>query len=116
MRTLLLDLDTWDLCLDKAGQIALANGAYGIAQDVANATRLFTDDAWYDPERGIPHFAIELGHKPSISVLRNRIRQAALTVEGVVDADVKIEGVTDRNLTGSIDLTLTTGEEASVAL
>ena len=115
MRTLLLD-DTWDITLDSAGQIAVTSGSYGIAQDVANATRLFTDDAWYDPERGIPHFDLELGHKPSLSVVRNRFRQAALIVEGVIDADVQIEGVTDRELTGSINLTLATGETADVVI
>lgn len=116
MRSLMLDLEEWDLMLDPAGQIAVTEGAYAIAQNVANATRLFTDDAWYDPDRGVPHFDLELGHKPGLSVVRNRLRQAAMTVEGVVDADVQIEGVTDRNLTGNIELTLATGEVADVAI
>jgi len=116
MRSLAIDQDTWDLMLDSSGQIAVTSGAYAIAQNVANATRLFTNDAWYDRQRGIPHFLLELGHKPSLSVVRNRFRQAALSVEGVIDADVQIEGITDREMTGSIELTLATGEVADVAI
>ena len=116
MRTLTLDLDTWDIGVNSAGQIALSNGPYAIAQDVANACRLFTNDAYYDPRRGVPHFSIELGRIPNPSMLREKIRQAALSVEGVVDA--KIEQLTlndDRVLTGDIRLTLVTGETANVA-
>ena len=43
--TLMLDPDEWDLILDDGGQIVDTAGAYGIAQNVANAVRLFTDDA-----------------------------------------------------------------------
>ena len=115
MRSLLLDTDTWDLTLDKAGQIVQTDGAYCIAQNVSNAIRLFTNDAWYDPDRGIPHFAIELGESsPSISVLRSRIRKAAIEVDGVDDATVTIEGLTERTVTGSILLQLDTGETAEV--
>ena len=114
-RSLLLGLDTWDLCLDGAGQIATTSGPYATAQNVANATRLFTNDAWYDPDKGVPHFNTELGQRPSLSVVRNRIRKAALTVPGILNADVQVEGVTDREMTGNIALTLATGENADVA-
>lgn len=116
MRTLTLDLDTWDIGVDAAGQIAVSSGPYAIAQDVANACRLFTNDAWFDPKKGVPHFSIELGRIPNPSMLREKLRQAALSVEGV--ADVKIENLTlndDRVLTGDIRLTLVTGETANVA-
>lgn len=115
MRTLTLDLDTWDISIDSAGQIAVSTGPYAIAQDVANACRLFTDDAYYDPRRGVPHFSIELGRIPNGAMLRQKLRQAALSVEGV--ADVRFENliINDRVLTGDIRLTLTTGETANVA-
>ena len=114
MRTLFLDQDTWDLALDGAGQIKVTSGPYAIAQNVANACRLFTNDAWYDPDKGIPHFAIDLGQRPSVAVVRNRIRKASLSVEGVANADVQVEGVTDRNMTGNIALTLEDGTQADV--
>lgn len=115
MRTLTLDLDTWDIGVDSAGQIAVSSGPYAIAQDVANACRLFTDDAWYDPRRGIPHFSIELGRIPNAAMLRQKLRQAALSVEGVADAKIESLTINDRVLTGDIRLTLTTGETANVA-
>ena len=45
--TLLLS-DDWDLMLDSGGNIRTATGAYGIAQNVANRVRLFTNDAYYN--------------------------------------------------------------------
>lgn len=115
MRTLTLDLETWDIGVDSAGQIAVSSGSYAIAQDVANACRLFTDDAYYDPTRGVPHFSIELGRIPNAAMLRQKLRQAALSVEGVADAKIEQLTINDRVLTGDIRLTLTTGETANVA-
>jgi len=114
MRTLLLDTEDWDLCLNSAGQIQVAGIEYSIAQNVANAIRLFTKDAWFDPDRGIPHFDVDLSQPVNIPLIRNQMLQKALAVEGVADAEVEIYGVTDRELTGRILLTLTTGAKADV--
>ena len=84
--SLLLDAE-WDIQLDASGNIAVTTGDYAVAQNVSNAVRLFTDDAYYDPDRGIPHFAITLGRKPSMSVFRAVVRKAALGVDGVKAAD-----------------------------
>lgn len=126
MRTMLLDLDNWDLRLDSAGQIALTTGAYAIAQNVANAIRLFTNDAYFDPDKGIPHFSIDLGQKPNLAVIRSRLRKAALSVEGVKDVDVQITGIKRvknaengmewNELQGDIKLSLTDGGTASVTI
>lgn len=94
--TLLLDTEAWDLTLDSGGNIATTQDSYGIAQNVANAVRLFTEDAYYDPDRGVPHFLIDLGVTPDMSVVRSRIRRAALTVDGVTEAGVEITNITDR--------------------
>jgi len=110
--TLMLDAD-WDLTLNAGGGIATVSGPYAIAQNVANAVRLFTDDAFFDADKGIPHFSIELGHKPPYSILRTRILEAARGVEGVADATVTFDRY-ERVLGGEILLTLTTGETASV--
>lgn len=117
MHTLLLTED-WDLTLDSAGNIATTTEAYSIAQNVANAIRLFTDDAWYDPDRGIPHFAIDLARMPAMSVFRSRIIAAARSVAGVADATVTITGVNDRNerrLEGYVTITTTDGVTVDVA-
>lgn len=113
--TLFLD-DNWDVTTDGNGNIATVQGAYGVAQNVANAVRLFTNDACFDQTRGIPHFDIELGHVPPLSVLRARIRQAALEVDGVAEAEVTFLSFEGRVLSGEVQITTTTGETASVAV
>jgi hypothetical protein len=126
--SLLLDAE-WDIQLDASGNIAVTTGDYAVAQNVSNAVRLFTDDAYYDPDRGIPHFAITLGRKPSMSVFRAVVRQAALGVDGVKAADVKDitlvrtdtqspdgSSVTPRTLTGDIRLTMEDGETYGISI
>lgn len=110
--TLLLDAQ-WDITTDAGGNIATVSDAYAIAQNVANAVRLFTNDAYFNADRGIPHFQIELGHKPPYSILRTRILQAARAVEGVADATVTFDR-DERKLGGEILLTLTDGTTANV--
>ena len=117
-KTLLLNKD-WDLCLDKAGRIAIAEGAYATAQAVANECRLFTDDAYFEPGRGIPYYLIALGRKLSPSVLRARLRDAAMLVEDVEDVtEVVLESLDTetRRVTGEIQFTSWEGENASVEL
>lgn len=114
--TLYLDPDRWDLSLDGSGRIKVARGDYAAAQDTANAARLFTDDAYYDPGRGIPHFLITLGKNPAVAVLRARLREAALRVDGVTDAVVTQAGIGDRVLGGEIQLTLRSGGTANVEI
>ncbi len=113
--TLLLS-DDWDVSLDASGRIAQAFDAYAVAQNVANAVRLFTDDACFDRRRGLPHFETSLGRRPSLPVLRARARRAALNVDGVADAEVTFLAADDRVLRGDIRLTLDSGETAGVAL
>ncbi|MCH5277769.1 MAG: hypothetical protein J1E80_08050 [Desulfovibrionaceae bacterium] len=112
--TLFLDPDTWDLTLDAGGGIATTSESYGIAQNVANAVRLFTKDAFYNPDRGLPHFLMELGVAPDLSVVRGRIRRAAMSVDGVADASVDITGITNRVMEGKISLTTDAGETVDV--
>ena len=105
--TLYLKPDDWDITLDSSGRISTSAAAYAIAQNVANAVRLFTGEAFFAQDEGIPHFEIELGYtRPALSVLRARIREAALNVEGVLDAVVNFDGVQNRKLTGEILLTV----------
>ena len=117
-KTLLLD-SNWDLCLDKAGRIAVADGAYATAQNVANECRLFTNDAYFETDRGIPYYLIALGKKLSPSVLRARLRDAALLVEDVDEVtEIVLESLDTetRRVTGEIQFTSKEGENASVEL
>lgn len=116
MTTLLLDTTAWDVTLDGAGRIATVAGPYAVAQNVANAVRLFTKDAYFAQADGIPHFALDLGKRPSPAVIRSRVNRAALAVEGVATARTTITRVIDRRLEGEITITTTTGETVNVAL
>lgn len=112
--TLYLQPDSWDITLDSSGRIARSTQAYAIAQNVANAVRLFTGEAFFAQDEGIPHFDIELGKtRPALSVLRARMREAALNVEGVLDAQITLDDVQDRKLTGEILLTVADGDKSS---
>ena len=112
--TLYLTPDNWDITLDSSGRLQTSANAYAIAQTVANAVRLFTNEAFFAMDEGIPHFEIELGYtRPALSVLRARIREAALNVAGVLDAAVNLDGVRDRKLTGEILLTVADEDKSS---
>ena len=93
----------WDLCLDEFGNIATITGDEAIAQNVCNALRLFTNDAWFDPDRGIDHFNLDLGVKPLLSQVRARFTQAAQSVDGVAAATITNLQVDDnRQLHGQV--------------
>jgi hypothetical protein len=84
-KTLKLDPQKWDLSLNRAGRIALLEGAQATAQNVANECRLFTQDAYFIQDQGIPHFITELGRSYGFSntALRAFLRRAALKVDDV---------------------------------
>lgn len=112
--TLYLTPDNWDITLDSSGRLQTSAAAYAIAQNVANAVRLFTGEAFFAMDEGIPHFDIELGKtRPALSVLRARMREAALNVEGVLDAQITLDDVQERKLTGEILLTVADGDKSS---
>lgn len=113
--TLELDIDTWDLQMDAAGSIITTSGDYAIAQNVANAVRLFTNDAYYDPDRGIPHFAVTLGNNYNSAVAISRITSAASDVEGVEDVSVTLEA-DGRELGGTVEVTTESGVTIDVEL
>ena len=124
----MLDPDEWDLILDDGGQIVDTAGAYGIAQNVANAVRLFTDDAYYFRDRGIPHFTLDLGRKLNKRMICAEYESAAVGVDGVLSAnllDVTLahggvavtgEQLTDRTLTGDLEIVTEDGEVVNVTL
>ena len=105
MLNLKLD-EKWDITLNSVGDIETTNGDYAIAQEVANQIRLFTNDAYYNSESGIPHFILDLGQRPIESLVKSRIKDACLLVKGVADVNIKDVEVVDRVLKGKIELIL----------
>lgn len=100
--TLLLDQTQWDLVIDSAGNIAMAQPAYALAQDVASAVKLFYGELWYQTSKGIPYFEDILGQLPPPSLLIGHMENAALTVPGVVSAQVIISDFIGREVHGQI--------------
>lgn len=116
--TLYLD-KKWDIKVDNAGNIATTRGAYAVAQNAANAIRLFTDDAYFNATQGIPHFDIELGKRPDVSqsMLVNRIKKAVMSVDGVTGCEPVLDyDDDDRLINGTVIITLDGGTTVSVQL
>ena len=110
-RTLRLTRD-WDLTLDQTGRIALTGGDPATAQNVANEARLFTRDAYFIQDRGIPYFAAILGRRVNNAVARFYLRRAALSVPDVKEVlSVEVTGLhpETRALTGDIQFTTKEG-------
>ena len=109
MDTILLDTVAWDLVVDADGNIAVASNPYSLAQDAASAIRLFQGELWFDTTLGVPYFQDILGKTPPLSLIKAKFVEAAKTVPGVVEAVCFITGITDRRLTGQVQITDTFG-------
>lgn len=115
MKTLLLNQDGWDLCLDAEGNLAVADAPYSLAQDVASEARVFHAECYFDTTKGIYYFEQILGHFPPIEAMRAQYVTAALTVPGVVDAVAYFNAIQGRRLTGQIQFTDANGQAHNVS-
>ncbi len=111
-RTLTLNIDTWDLVGTSSGGISVTSADLATSQNVANEARLFTNDAYFIQDEGIPHFVVDLGQKLTPSVLRTYLRRAALRVpdvEEVISVDIINFDPVKRVLTGDIQTRTASG-------
>ena len=108
MNTLYLTPSGWDLTLDASGNIAMASEPYALAQDAASACRTFIGECWYDTTIGVPYWQDILGLAPPLQLLKQYLIDAALTVPGIVDAQVYITQV-GRAISGQVQVTDTAG-------
>lgn len=116
-RSLLLN-DNWDISLSTSGDIVTTSGLYADAQNVANAIRLFTQDAFLAQDKGVPHFDLDLGRMPAFSSVRSVYRKNARNVENIADAvvqNLRFDNDT-RSLTGVIVATTENGQTVSVEI
>ncbi len=102
MASLLLDVITWDLCLDSKGNIAVANEPYCNAQDAACHLRLFSGELRYDITQGMPYEWQILGNWPAPSVLKAYMAAQALLATGVTSARPIITSWADRTIGGAV--------------
>lgn len=115
MKSLLLNPSTWDLTKDAAGNVALASDPYALAQNAACAIKLFQGEQWYDTVSGVPYFQQILGRAPNIPLMKAKFEAAALAVPGVVAATVFITSITDRNVSGQVQVTSSNGTTTAAA-
>lgn len=113
--TILLDTIEWDLVIDVDGNIARADEPYSLAQDAASAIRTFLGEVYFDTSVGVPYLQEILGKNPPLTLLKAQFEKAALTVQGVVSAVCYISELSERRLTGQIQVTSETTGEVSVA-
>ena len=104
--TLFLLPDTWDLTLDSSGNIAIASDVYQQAQDIASACRVFRGDMYFNKNDGIPYSESILGKSSyPLGLYQSELRQAALSVDGVISANITFNKIENRVLTGMIKFT-----------
>lgn len=114
--TLLLDRSRWDLVLDAAGNIAVASSPYALAQDAASAIKTFQGEVYWDTTIGVPYLSEVLGQRPSVPLLKSLLASAAITVPGVAVATVFFSSVTDRVVSGQVQVMPSApGEQGSAA-
>lgn len=108
--TMLLDTVTWDLVLDAAINIAVASEPYSLAQDAASAVRTFLGECYWDTTVGVDYWGQILGKNPPLSLLKQALQNAALTVPNVTSAVVYISAITKRAVSGQVQVVSNTGQ------
>ena len=86
---------------------------------MANECRVFEGDLAFERGRGLPYYLIALGKKPSPSVLKARLREAALRVEDVKEVtsvDIESLDTETRRLSCEIKVTSMEGENAEIGI
>lgn len=114
MQTLLLTVDTWDLCLDADNNIAVASEPYALAQDAASSVRCFLGEPWYNTKRGVPYFQTVFKPGASLPVVKNLLASNAAKVPDVSAAQVMISSLKDRVLSGQIQVAGPSGQAAAL--
>lgn len=113
MDTLQLSVPGWDLTLDSNGDIAVATGAYALAQDAASAIRTFLGEVYYDTTIGIPYNTQIFGRLPPMPLLKAQFVAAALTVPGIASAVCYLTAYSSRLVSGQVQIVSETGETAA---
>ena len=106
----------WDLELDGNGNPKMLTELEAICQNVANECRLFLHDAYFRYDEGIDWFTDQLGQKIQLSVLTSRLRNAALSVDGVISVrsiDIDELNQKTRTLHGVINIQTVYGDGTS---
>ena len=109
MNTLFLTPNGWDLAVDSNGNIAIAQDPYSMAQDAASAIRTFLGEVYFNTTLGIPYFTDIFDNGLPLNLYRAQCIQAALTVPGIVSAQVYFTSIDNRSLVGQVQITTSSG-------
>lgn len=93
---------TWDIYLNAAGDLFLADQDSSIAQDVASSVKTFEGECWYNNTLGMPYFQAIFGRAPPNSFVVDNIKKQAFTIDDVVSVNVQGIGLKNRNVSGVI--------------
>ena len=105
--TLLLDSLSWDLVVNAFGDIAVAQPPYALAQDATSAIKTFQGEEFFDVSQGIAYLSQVFGQPVPVQFLRQALVNAALSVPGVAAAQVFFSALTNRVLSGQVQVTQT---------
>ncbi|MGP9421486.1 hypothetical protein ACT3RT_21115 [Ewingella sp. AOP9-I1-14] len=116
-RNMQLDTGTWDLMLDGSGNLAITDGGYSVAQDVASSCLVFSGECYYDNTLGIPWKSEVLGKRPTPGFIAQKMQTEALKLPVVEQAiaTVFFDG-TARQMRGAIRVVDTEGTQTQVNL
>jgi hypothetical protein len=109
---------SWDLTLDADSNMAVIDESSepisSLAQDAASAIMLFLGDYYWDTTTGVPWLQQILGKNPPISLVKQQLVDAAMTVPDVAAAQVFFTSFSDRAISGQVQvLDSTTGDTTS---
>ncbi|SFN29734.1 hypothetical protein SAMN05216516_10524 [Izhakiella capsodis] len=105
-RNMQLNTSTWDLMLDGNGYLAVADGAYSVAQDVASSCLVFAGECFYDNTLGIPWKTDVMGKRPSAGFIAQKMQEEAKKLSVVDEALASIFfDKTTRTVRGTIRVT-----------
>ncbi len=113
--TIFLDAKTWDLVVDASGNIARADQPYSLAQDAASAIKTFLGEVYYNTALGIPYLTQFFGKRPSLALMKATFTAAAESVPGVASATCVITALSNRAVTGQVQVKSATTGQVSVA-
>lgn len=114
MNTLLLDRTLWDLVLDVSGNIAIASDPYSVTQDAASQIKLVSGELWYDTTQGVNYFGRIFGKAPNVPYIKSTLVAQALTVPDASSSQCFITSIANRNVSGQVQTTDSSGATSAV--
>lgn len=110
MKTLGLRNDTWDLYVDRYGNIATKESNDQLAQDVASSILVWLGELPFNKTRGVPY---NMPEEIRIT-LTDEIKKQAYLINGVEEAIVSVEKIEDRKANIIVYITNENGDKLTV--